>query len=65
MKFTALDYLIAGILSYYLIKGLVFLFMWTTMGIMADEGKKRKAKKLEERKEAIRRRREIRDNTKS
>lgn len=65
MKFTALDYLIAGILSYYLIKGLVFLFMWTTMGIMADEGKKRKAKRLEARQEAIKRKREIRENTKS
>ena len=65
MKFTAMDYLIAGILSYYLIKGLIFLFMWTTLGMMADKGKKTKAKQLEERKEAIRRKREIRDNTKS
>ncbi|MCX5780563.1 MAG: hypothetical protein NTV45_07045 [Firmicutes bacterium] len=65
MKFTALDYLIAGILSYYLIKGLIFLFMWTTLGMMADKGKKNKAKQLEDRKEAIRRKREIRENTKS
>jgi LmbE family N-acetylglucosaminyl deacetylase len=65
MKFTALDYLIAGILSYYLIKGLIFLFMWTTLGMMADKGKKTKAKQLEDRKEAIRRKREIRENTKS
>ena len=65
MKLTAMDYLIVGILSYYLIKGLIFLFMWTTLGMMADKGKKTKAKRVEERKEALKRRREIRENTES
>jgi hypothetical protein len=65
MKYTALDYLVLGILTYYLIKGIIFLVMWQAMGVMADKGVKNKAKQLEERKEAIKRRREIRDNSKS
>lgn len=62
MKYTALDYLVVGILTYYLVKGVIFLVMWQTMGFMAEKGVKNKAKRLEERKEAIKRRREIREN---
>jgi len=65
MKLTALNILVIAILSYYLVKGLMFLLMWQTLVVMEDKGKKSKAKRLEERKEAIKRRREIRENSKS
>jgi hypothetical protein len=64
MKSTALNYLVIGILSYYLIKGLIFLLMWQTLVVMEDKGKKRIAREKEEREAAFRRRREIRENTK-
>jgi len=65
MKFTALDYLVIGILSYYLFKGILFLLMWQTLVVMEDKGKKSKAKRKAEKEEAIKRRREFRENTKS
>ncbi|PKM78831.1 MAG: hypothetical protein CVU90_00760 [Firmicutes bacterium HGW-Firmicutes-15] len=65
MKSTVLNYLIIGILSYYLIKGLLFLFMWQTLVKMEKTGKEKIAKRKQEREEAIKRRREIRENTKS
>jgi hypothetical protein len=65
MKNTALNYLIIGILTYYLIKGVLFLFMWQTLVHIEVKGKARIAKQKEEREEAIIRRREIRENTKS
>lgn len=64
MKSTALNYLVIGILTYYLLKGLIFLFMWQTLVVMEDKGKKRIAKEKKEREEAFKRRREIRENTK-
>ncbi len=64
MKNTILNYLIIGVLSYYLVKGLIFLFMWQTLVNMEEKGKKRIAKQKEEKEEAIKRRREIRENTK-
>ena len=65
MKNTALHYLIIGILTYYLIKGLLYLLMWQAMVKIEDNAKKSIAKKKMERQEAIRRRREIRENNKS
>lgn len=64
MKNTILNYLIIGVLSYYLVKGIIFLFMWQTLVNMEEKGKKRIAKEKEEKEEAIKRRREIRENTK-
>jgi len=65
MKINALNILVIGILSYYLIKGLIFLLMWQTLVVMEDKGKKRISRQKEERREAMKRRREIRDNSKS
>ena len=61
---TALRYFIIGVLCYYLVKGILFLFMWQTLVKMEKSGKERIARQKEEREEAIKRRREIRDNTK-
>lgn len=64
MKENVLRYLIIGILIYYLVKGLLYLLMWQALVKIEDNTKKKIAKRKEERKEAIKRRREIRDNTK-
>jgi 5-bromo-4-chloroindolyl phosphate hydrolysis protein len=45
MKATALNFLIIGILSYYLIKGILFLFMWQTLVKMEEKGLSQKAAK--------------------
>lgn len=65
MKETALRYLVVGILIYYLVKGLIYLLMWQALVKIEDNTKKSIAKRKEERKEKIKRRREIRENTKS
>lgn len=65
MKFTPLNIFIIGVLSYYLIKGVMALLMWQTLVVMEDKGKKRIARQKEERRERARRNREIRDNTQS
>jgi len=65
MKINALNILVIGILSYYLVKGVIFLLMWQTLVVMEDKGKKRISKQKEERREAMKRRREIRENSKS
>lgn len=65
MKFTAVNYLVIGILAYYLFKGILFLLMWQTLVVMEDKGKKAKAKQKAEKEEQKRRRREFKENTKS
>lgn len=65
MKINALNILVIGILSYYLVKGVIFLLMWQTLVVMEDKGKKRISKQKEDRREAMKRRREIRENSKS
>jgi hypothetical protein len=62
MKITPMNILIIGVLSYYLIKGLMALLMWQTLVVMEDKGKKRVAREKQERREKIKRSREIRDN---
>jgi len=64
MQHNALNYLIIGILCYYLFKGLMFLLMWQTLVKMEITGKKRIAKEKKEREEAMERRRQFRENTK-
>lgn len=44
---TALKYLIIGILSYYLVKGILFLAMWQTLLKMEERGKEKIAKRKE------------------
>ncbi|MDD3363943.1 MAG: hypothetical protein PHZ03_03095 [Syntrophomonas sp.] len=44
-KATALKYLIIGILTYYLVKGILFLLMWQSLVKMEERGKERIAKK--------------------
>ena len=56
MKSTAINFLIIGILSYYLIKGILFLFMWQTLVTMEEKGKVAKVTKLAKRKAAIEKR---------
>ena len=59
----ALEYLVLGILTYYLLKGVLYIFMWQGLVTLEARGKQKKAKQREQRLEDIRRKREIRENT--
>jgi len=58
-KATVIKYLIIGVLSYYLVKGILFLAMWQALVKMEERGKERIAMK----KRAIEERRAKRNNT--
>ena len=49
MKYGPLELLVVGVLTYYLIKGIMFLGMWVGLGRMTEIGKERAAKQAEER----------------
>jgi len=57
MRNKALEYLLVGVASYYLLKGLIYLIMHQAMVHMEIKGKQRVAKEREDR----RRKRELRD----
>ncbi len=59
MELTALHYLIIAILSYYLVKGLIFLLLWQTLVSMEEKGKQRKARAKKELEEKRKRRDEF------
>jgi hypothetical protein len=44
-KATVFKYLIIGVLTYYLVKGILFLAMWQSLVKMEERGKERIAKK--------------------
>lgn len=44
-KATVLKYLIIGVLTYYLVKGILCLFMWQALVKMEERGKERIAKR--------------------
>jgi hypothetical protein len=48
MKTAVMNYLIIGILSYYLVKGILFLFMWQTLVKVEEKGKAKIAKRKKE-----------------
>jgi len=58
-KATVIKYLIIGVLSYYLVKGILVLAMWQALVKMEERGKERIAMK----KRAIEERRAKRNNT--
>lgn len=53
MQLTIFHYLVIGVLSYYLIKGLIYLGMWGALGQMEKSGKKRQAKLKEEHRQKL------------
>ncbi len=57
MKYSVLELLVLGVLTYYLIKGIMFLGMWVGLGRMTEKGKEKAAKE----REAKRLKREMRD----
>jgi hypothetical protein len=60
-KATILKYLIIAVLSYYLVKGILYLAMWQALVKMEERGKERIAK----RKKAMEEMRQKRSNSES